>query len=218
MLIEARELYRFHHLGGEEVKALRGVDFSLAPGEFVALVGPSGSGKSTLLDCLAGLDDPDGGMVTVEGRPISRQPEAVRRKIRRGMGLMRQKGNLLPHLTVTENVLEAQSVVGRGDLSEVLQLLEEMGIAHRAGACPPALSGGERARAGLAVALAARPRILLLDEPTGEVDAATEAAIVNLLRARCAAGVGLVAATHNPALGKAASRTVGLAEGKVLHA
>ena len=115
MLIEAHELYRFHHRGGEEVRALRGVDFTLARGEFVALIGPSGSGKSTLLDCLAGLDDPDGGTVTVEGRPISRQPEPVRRRIRRGMGLMRQQGNLFSHLTVAENLAEVQQVAGQSD-------------------------------------------------------------------------------------------------------
>lgn len=217
MLIEARELYRFHHRGGEEVKALRGVDFTLDPGEFVALIGPSGSGKSTLLDCLAGLDDPDGGMVTVQGRALSRQPERIRRRVRRGMGLMRQKGNLFAHLTVAENVMEAQAVTGKPDMGAVRQILDEIGLLHRAGAYVPTLSGGERARAGLAVALAANPRILLLDEPTGEVDAATEAAILKVLAARCRGGVGLVAATHNPAFAQASDRVVGLREGKVQH-
>jgi len=217
MLIEAHELYRFHHRGGEEVRALRGVDFTLARGEFVALIGPSGSGKSTLLDCLAGLDDPDGGTVTVEGRPISRQPEPVRRRIRRGMGLMRQQGNLFSHLTVAENLAEVQQVAGQSDRGAAQHLLQEIGLSHRADAYPAALSGGERARAGLAVALAGDPRILLLDEPTGEVDAATEAAILLVLVARCRSGVGMVAATHNPALARAAGRVVGLREGKVQH-
>src|SRR4029077_20854599 len=122
------------------------------PGEMVAVVGPSGSGKSTLLNCLAGLDEPDGGFVTSAGQRISRRPEAKRSSLRaRCIGVLLQSGNLLEHLSLEGNIRAAQSLVSDGARPSVGALLAEVGLSERAGAHPPPLSGGETARAGLAV-------------------------------------------------------------------
>jgi len=216
-ILEARELYRFFHPGDEEIKALRGVDFSLNRGELVALMGPSGSGKSTLLACLAGIDEPDGGMVHAMTVSLSRKPETEKTRLRAMyFGTMMQKNNLLGHLTVLENMSLAQSVLKAPDTDKVDAILSRLGIKQRAESLPAQLSGGERARAGLAVALANAPPILLLDEPTGEVDAETEAAILIALGELATQGTGIVMATHNTAVAKYAHRIVRMRDGKIL--
>ena len=214
-LLEARELYRFYHSGDEEVKALRGVDVRIEPGEMVAFIGPSGSGKSTLLMCLAGLDEPDGGEVLVIGERMTRREEKFKTELRsRAMGIMLQTNNLFAHLNVTQNVNLAQSVFGDSDKDWVKAIVERLGIAARAYALPAELSGGERARAALAVALARKPKILVLDEPTGEVDANAEAVILNVLHEHCTKGGAVVVATHNEAVAKKASRVLPIKDGK----
>ena len=216
-VLEARSLYRFFHAGDEETLALRGVSLAVQTGELVAVVGPSGSGKSTLLACMAGLDEPDGGTVLVAGERLSRRPEPERAALRaRRIGLLFQSGNLLDHLTVLQNVALAQRVAGRPDRDRVAALLDALGLAGRAGARPAELSGGETARAGLAVALANDPSLVLADEPTGELDAGNEARVLDLLEARAAAGGAVVVATHSPAVAMAAGRTVRLEDGRVL--
>lgn len=168
MLIEARELYRFYHSGDEEVKALRGVEMKVAKGELVALIGPSGSGKSTLLLCVAGLDEPDGGEVFVEGERMTRRGELIKSRIRsRSIGTMLQTNNLFDHLTIEQNISFVQGIGGVCDLAWTKELMEHLGIVLRHAARPLELSGGERARASLAVAMARKPAILILDEPTG---------------------------------------------------
>ena len=174
--LEATELYRFYHSGDAEVVALRGVSLSLGEGELVALSGPSGSGKSTLLHLIAGLDEPDGGHVEVAGLRLSRRPENVRSAIRaRHIGVFMQSGNLVDHLTVAGNIRLQRGLAGKhdGDVP-VMKLATRFGLSAHWNALPAELSGGEAARAGLAVALAAEPAILLCDEPTAEVDAETE--------------------------------------------
>ncbi|MDT4912881.1 MAG: putative transport system ATP-binding protein, partial [Pseudonocardiales bacterium] len=175
--LDATSLHRFFHSGDEETQALRGVSIAVAPGEFVAVVGPSGSGKSTLLSCLAGLDEPDGGTVRIDGTRLTRRPEAERARLRaRLVGVLTQNGNLLSHLTIAQNIALARSLAGtakRGADSH----LDALGMAHRAYARPDTLSGGETVRAGLAVALANDPPVLLADEPTGELDSSTEAQV-----------------------------------------
>lgn len=218
-LLEAEELYRFYHRGDEEVKALRGVHLALDAGEMMALVGPSGSGKSTLLHCLAGLDEPDGGTVRVMEQTMTRRPENEKRGLRaRFMGIMRQKDNLFAHLTVAENARLAQQLAGKQNEQRMVSIFRDTGLADRTSSLPPQLSGGERARAGLAVALAAQPKVLLLDEPTGEVDAETEIAIMQLLAHYRDEGGGIVVATHNPAVAKLATETLTMKDGKVLNA
>jgi putative ABC transport system ATP-binding protein len=216
--LEAHELYRFYHAGDDETFALRGVSLQVAKGETVAVVGPSGSGKSTLLSCIAGLDDPDGGYVVVAGNRITRRPEAVRSSIRaRWIGILLQSANLLEHLSVLDNVRVARSLAGSKDRPAPRRLLEEVGLANRAGARPSMLSGGEAARAGLAVALANDPAILLADEPTGEVDGKTEAELLAMLRSRAERGCSVVVVTHSDRVAEAADRVVQLSDGRLAH-
>ena len=218
-LLTADELYRFFHRGGEEVRALRGVSLTAMAGEMIALVGPSGSGKSTLLHCLSGLDEPDGGSVCILDKHISRQPESERRRLRcLYMGILRQKDNLFPHLTVLENTSLARWLAGSPGDDARADILRRMGLDGRMDLLPPQLSGGERARAGLAVAMVNHPRLLLLDEPTGEDDADTEKAILGRLADHCAGGGCIIVATHNPALARLASRTLILRDGTIADA
>ncbi|MEV4245534.1 ABC transporter ATP-binding protein [Streptosporangium canum] len=215
VILQAEELYRFYRSGEEETRALRGVTFHAAAGEVVAVCGPSGSGKSTLLTCLAGLDDPDGGTVRVNGHRISHRPEAERAGLRaRLVGVLFQSGNLIEHLTVAANVDLAQRLAGRRDPRWRDSLLESLGLSGRAGAWPSRLSGGEAARAGLAVALANRPALLLADEPTGELDQHTEAPVLRLIRDQAAKRTAVVIASHSPAVRRLADRVVELKDGR----
>jgi putative ABC transport system ATP-binding protein len=214
--LEARELYRFFHAGDDETLALRGVSLAVAARETVAVVGPSGSGKSTLLHCLAGLDEPDGGSVRIHGERLSRRPERERARLRaRSIGILFQTANLVEHLDVTENVALAQRFARGHDRRRPRDLVASVGLAARGHGLPGQLSGGELARAGLAVALANDPRILLADEPTGELDSETAETVVDLLRARAFAGCAVVIVTHSPAVAAAADRVVELVDGRV---
>jgi putative ABC transport system ATP-binding protein len=217
-LIDARELYRFFHAGDDETFALRGVSVAVQPGEMVAVVGPSGSGKSTLLACLAGLDEPDGGHVIIAGRRITRRPEAIRAGLRaRWIGMLLQSGNLLEHLSVTQNIEAAQALAPRGPRRAAGPLLDDVGLAERASARPSTLSGGEAARAGLAVAMANDPPVLLADEPTGEVDKQAERRVLGLLRGRADEGKAVLVVTHSHDVAQAADRVVHMVDGRVSH-
>ncbi|MGI8802658.1 MAG: ABC transporter ATP-binding protein [Solirubrobacteraceae bacterium] len=216
-VLEAHNLYRFFHAGDDETLALQGVSLAVEPGELVAVTGPSGSGKSTLLACLAGLDEPDGGSVSVAGVRISRRPEEDRARIRGArIGMLFQQSNLVGHLSVSDNVTLAQRIGdgthGAGWRREVL---ERCGIEHRGSARASQLSGGELARAGLAVALANDPPVILADEPTGELDAATAARVLELLRERAGAGAGILIVTHSPEVAAGVDREIRLLDGRV---
>jgi putative ABC transport system ATP-binding protein len=214
--VEARSLYRFYRAGDEETLALQGVSLTAAPGEVVAVVGPSGSGKSTLLACLAGIDEPDGGSVTVGGDRMSHRPEPVRARMRaRTVGVLFQSANLFDHLTVEANVTLVKELAGRAGGSAAGDLLAAVGLAPRARSYPSTLSGGEVARAGLAVALANDPVVLLADEPTGELDTSAEAVVLDLLLAAAGRGVAVLVASHSPAVAAAAHRVVALSDGRV---
>ncbi len=216
--LEAVDLYRFYHVGDDETLALRGVSLQLQPGEIVAVTGPSGSGKSTLLACLAGLDEPDGGRVRIGGEVMSRRSEAQRAELRRRrVGMLFQTGNLLDHLNVEQNVVLTQRLAGRVDSGRVADVLTAVGLADRAGAIPSTLSGGEMARAGLAVALANDPMVILADEPTGELDEVSAARIMTLLRNRADAGAAVLIVTHNAGVAAAADREVMLLDGKLVR-
>lgn len=217
--LEAIDIYRFFHTRESETLALRGVSLRLDAGEMVALMGPSGSGKSTLPSCLAGLDEPDGGHVELLGERLSRRPEAERARRRAAnIGILMQSGNLFPSLSVTDNVRLVMLLAGNVDSKRADVLLSGVGIADRRESRPGQLSGGELARAGLAVALAAAPRVLLADEPTGEVDAITERSILDILSKQCRAGVAVLVATHSPALAASANRIVRLQDGRIIDA
>jgi putative ABC transport system ATP-binding protein len=221
-VLTAHELYRFYHMGDEETAALRGVSLTVHRGEMVAVVGPSGSGKSTLMACLAGLDEPDGGHVAVAGARLTRRPESHRATLRaHHIGVLLQSGNLIEHLTVAGNIALAQSLAGAAAGSRrdtPAELLAGVGLGARGGARPSTLSGGEAARAGLAVALANDPEILLADEPTGEVDTANEERVLELLRRRVDAGRAVVVATHSTRVAEASQRIVRIVDGRIADA
>ncbi|MCW2565738.1 MAG: putative transport system ATP-binding protein [Mycobacterium sp.] len=213
--VEARSLYRFYRAGDEETLALQGVSLTVRSGEFVAVAGPSGSGKSTLLACLAGMDNPDGGSVRIAGERISHRPEPEQARIRGcHIGMLFQDSNLFDHLTVAENVAIVRALLGRTHI-ESFDVLGQLDLSDRASAYPGQLSGGELARAGLAVALANAPTALLADEPTGELDTVTEALVLGLLSEAAARGTAIVVASHSPAIAAAAARVVRLDDGRV---
>ncbi|MBO0653712.1 ATP-binding cassette domain-containing protein [Streptomyces triculaminicus] len=216
-VLSAYSMYRFFRAGEEETFALQGVGLEVERGETVAVTGPSGSGKTTLLNCLAGLDEPDGGTVHVAGERISHRTERERSAVRaRHIGVLFQSGNLLDHLTVRDNIALVQRLAPGSARTRVppQELLERVGIAQRAGSLPGRLSGGEAARAGLAVALANAPDLLLADEPTGEVDGETERRLLALLGERAAAGAAVVVVTHSRAVAGAADRVLRLRDGR----
>ena len=214
--LEAHELYRFFHIGDDETAALRGVSLHVSMGEIVALLGPSGSGKSTLLSCLTGLDEPDGGHVEVAGRRLTRRSETERTRIRAAnFGILPQSGNLFGHLNVEQNLRLQMQLAGKPNESQIGALLESVDLLHRARAFPTQLSGGETARAGLAVALAADPPILVADEPTAEVDRDTELRLIAHFEARRQAGLATLLATHSQALAYNADRIIGLKDGRI---
>ncbi|MGI8522777.1 MAG: ABC transporter ATP-binding protein [Nocardioides sp.] len=219
-VLHVDRLYRFFRAGDEEVLALQGVSFDLHAGETVAVVGPSGSGKSTLLSCVTGLDEPSGGSVWLDGVRLSHRSEAVRARMRgAAIGLLAQQRNLVPHLTVLGNVALAQRL-GAGRRRATVpaapaarEVLDQVGIGDRWHAYPEQLSGGEGARAGLAVALANGPRVIVADEPTGELDETTEQVVLDLLRRSAAAGSAVLVASHSAAVRRSADRELVLENG-----
>lgn len=217
-ILEAIDLYRFYHTGEEETLALRGVSIHVDAGELVAVMGPSGSGKSTLLACLAGLDEPDGGFVKLLGERLTRRPEIERAAVRaKNIGIMMQSGNLFDHLTVAENIRLQMQLAKRRDEQRLSELLDLVGLSAYRAARPVQLSGGEAARVALAIALANEPKLLLADEPTGEVDAETEQMIINLLKNFRDNGGAAILATHSEILASCANRLVRLLDGRVIE-
>jgi putative ABC transport system ATP-binding protein len=215
MSLRADNLYRFYRAGDEETLAVQGVSLEIVPGEVVALCGPSGSGKSTLMACLAGTDEPSGGTVWVDGTRMSGRTEAVRAALRgRHIGTMAQAGNLLPHLTMIDNLRLARRI--GGGTGSIDDLLADLGVAERSRAWPHELSGGELARASLAVALVNHPSVLLADEPTGELDEATEARLLTLVRERAGSGCAVLIASHSPAVRRVADRVLLLDDGRLV--
>ena len=216
-VLAVREIYRFYRSAGEETLALRGVSFGVDAGETVAVVGPSGSGKSTLLACLAGLDEPAGGSVTVAGQLLTHRPETERAQRRAAsIGVLLQSGNLLDHLSVRDNVaLVLRDRNHRAARRAAAEGLAAVGLAGRARALPRQLSGGEAARAGLAVAMANDPPVLLADEPTGELDGETEHRVLDLLTERAARGTAVIVVTHSPQVIAIADRVLTLQDGNL---
>jgi putative ABC transport system ATP-binding protein len=215
--LEAESLSRFFHVGDDETLALQGVSLTVGAGEVVAVTGPSGSGKSTLLACLAGLDEPDGGMVRVGGERLSRRPEECRARLRaRAIGMLFQQANLVAHLSIEDNIALAERLAGGGTAAAWRgEVLERCGLTARAHARPRQLSGGELARAGLAVALANDPPVVLADEPTGELDETTARRVLGLLRDRAADGSAVLVVTHSPEVAASADREIRLRDGRV---
>jgi putative ABC transport system ATP-binding protein len=215
--IRCRALRKVYE-GPLPVVALDGIDLDVAPGEFVAVVGPSGCGKSTLLHLLAAIDRPTSGEVVVGGRDLAALPESERTLYRRrDVGLVFQFFNLLPHLDVAENVELPRRLDGRPDAAErARELLARVGLAHRAAAHPYELSGGEMQRVAIARALVTGARLLLADEPTGNLDSRNgEQVLDRLEEVRRERGVTLVLATHSDGAARRADRVVELRDGRL---
>jgi ABC-type lipoprotein export system ATPase subunit len=214
-------LVRIYRTEGVEVIALQGLDLLVGEGEMVALVGASGSGKSTLLNILAGLDVPTAGVARVAGADLLDISGRERLRFRRELVgfVWQQTGrNLLPYLSAAENVEMPMRFAGRGRKERrerAAYLLDLMGVGHRAGARPAEMSGGEQQRTAIAVAVANQPKIILADEPTGELDTATGAEVFGALRrANRELGVTTVIVTHDPDVAGNVDRTVGIRDGR----
>jgi len=202
------------------VAILRGVDFTVAPGERVAVVGPSGCGKSSLIAVAAGLERPTRGQVRLLGEDLGPLSEDRRARLRRGrVSLVFQSFHLLPNMTAEENVSTPMEIAGtRGAGAIARDWLEKVGLAARMRHYPHQLSGGEQQRVALARALAPRPELLFADEPTGNLDAANAAAVADLMFDLVArAGAALVLVTHDPALAARADRRARMFDGRMLH-
>jgi putative ABC transport system ATP-binding protein len=207
--------------GAREVIAVREVDLTIERGEFVAIAGPSGSGKTTLLQLLGGLDRPTAGEIRFEGRDLATLTEAELTRLRLGgIGFVFQQFNLIPTLSAARNIELALAPTGvRSDEREgaVDTLLSSVGLRPRGDHLPSQLSGGEQQRVAIARALANRPRVLLADEPTGNLDTATGEEIVALLRSLSAeSGQTIVLITHDPVVARQASRIVRMRDGQVV--
>ncbi|MCC7283135.1 MAG: ATP-binding cassette domain-containing protein [Acetobacteraceae bacterium] len=201
------------------VNILRGIDLAVGAGEQVGLVGPSGSGKTSLMMLIAGLERATGGSIAAAGRELTGLDEDALAEFRRDhMGIVFQSFHLLPAMTALENVAVPLELAGREDaFAEAAAMLGRVGLAHRTTHYPAQLSGGEQQRVALARAIAPRPRILLADEPTGNLDGATGAQVMDLLFGLAAdSGATLILITHDPRLAGRCGRQVALADGRIV--
>jgi putative ABC transport system ATP-binding protein len=217
-IVQARRLRKVYR-GANEVEALRGIDLEVERGEMVAIVGPSGSGKTTLLNCLSGLDGFDGGQVVVDGQDLSTMTDRARTAYRsKNMGFVFQAFNLLPVLSAVENVeipLLLQNLSSRDSRRRALEMLETLGLAHRANHRPDQLSGGEQQRVAVARALVHKPAVVWADEPTGNLDSEVTNVIVELLVRMNQTGQTIVLVTHNPQVAERAARKVRMRDGRI---
>jgi putative ABC transport system ATP-binding protein len=218
IVIEARGLKRYYRRGSEIVKALDGVDLTIRAGEIVSILGPSGSGKTTLINLLSCLDAPTSGDLLVLGKSVAGLSEEKLVEVRRGViGFVFQQFALLPTLTVIENVeLPLTFLERRIDRARTLAILQTVGLEDRAAHLPHELSGGQMQRVAIARALIADPKILVADEPTGNLDTKTGQSIIELFqRLAHEQGLAILLTTHNPAFGRAADRTITLTDGRL---
>jgi len=220
-LIQARQLAKTYRLGQVDVAALRGVDVDVGAGEFIAITGPSGSGKSTLMHILGCLDTPTSGTYHLDGEDVSGLSGKRLAQVRnRKVGFVFQTFNLMPRLTVEENValpLKYRGGVPRGERrARALRLLERLGLAPRVGHRPDELSGGERQRVAIARALVGEPAILMADEPTGNLDSASGAEVMETFKELHGAGHTIVLVTHDPNVAARAERVIHMSDGRVV--
>jgi putative ABC transport system ATP-binding protein len=216
-VVSFENVERTYVRGDERVHALLGATFHVWPGECMAFIGPSGCGKSTLLNLVAGVDVADSGRVLVCGRDLSRAGERVLVRLRReAIGVVFQAFHLMPNLSVEENVALPLALAGRLDRERVRTLLERVGLAERARHFPSELSGGEQQRAAIARALVHRPRVLVADEPTGNLDSANGEKILALLdELRREEGAAVLLATHDRAVAARADRVLAMRDGRI---
>ena len=219
IVLQARNLSKDYPMNGETVHALRGVSLEVRSGEYVAVAGPSGSGKSTLLQLLGGIDIPSAGTVEIMGTRLESLSDRELTRLRlTQLGFIFQRFHLLPVLTARENVelpMAEAGVSGRERRVRAVELLAYVGVEHRAGHRATQLSGGEMQRVAIARALANRPALLLADEPTGELDAATGEEILALFRRLNADGTTLVVVTHDDRLAAQSGRILHMLDGRI---
>ena len=218
MLLELKDITKSFSGVDGDVEVLRGVSLGLDAGETLALTGESGSGKSTILHISAGLEVPDGGSIHLEGVEINELSEAERANLRRSeVGIVFQQFNLIPSLTVEANIGFQASLAGRRDKTFESELVEELGLADQLKKYPESLSGGQQQRVAIARALAVRPKLLLADEPTGNLDESTASAVLTaMLDLVGRTGAALMVVTHSAALAEKMDRRVRLKGGVLL--
>lgn len=218
-ILETEDLVKYYGEGENQVRAIDHTSMQVQHGEFVAVVGPSGSGKSTLLHMLGGLDRPDSGKVYIEGRDIfDLKDEQLAVFRRRKIGFIFQDYNLMPALNVWENIVLPIGLDGKKVKKDfVLDIVKSIGMEERLHAMPNQLSGGQKQRVAIARALAARPAIILADEPTGNLDSHTEMEVISILK-NCVSKYGqtLVMITHDETIAQMADRVIVIADGKVV--
>ena len=210
-IVQIRDLHKTYHEGDRSLQVLHGVNLDISAGEFIAVLGASGSGKSTLLNLLSGIDSPDSGHILIDGRDITPFSDRQLTLFRRDhIGIVFQFFNLIPTLTVRENVTLPQELSGAGRAASEARadaLLEQVGLGDRGATFPDKLSGGEQQRVAIARALLHEPKLVLADEPTGNLDDDTGAAVIHLLlRLTREAGKTLVMATHSAEIARQADR------------
>ena len=218
-IVETKNLKKYYEMGNNTVKALDGVDFCVKEHEFVAIIGKSGSGKSTLLHMLGGLDIPTSGEVVVDGKALlglKKEQLAIFR--RRNIGFIFQNYNLVPDLSVYENVILPVELDGRHvDREYVKEILELLGLSEKKDALPGNLAGGQQQRAAIARALAAKPAIILADEPTGNLDSATSHDVLGLLKMAAKQFCQtLILITHDRDIAQLADRIVHIEDGRIV--
>ncbi len=219
ILIEASGLKRYYQRGSETVKALDGVDIQIHAGEIVSILGPSGCGKTTLVNLLSCLDAPTAGKLTVDGKSVDGLTEDQLVEVRRGtLGFVFQNFSLLPTLTVTENIELPLMFLGlKPNPSQTANILAAVGLTDRATHLPRELSGGQMQRVAIARALISNPKILVADEPTGNLDKATGESIMALFqRLSAEEGLAILLTTHNTAFGALADRAITLEDGRIV--
>ena len=218
-ILETKDLRKVYGSGDTEVRALDGVDLTVEKGEFVAVVGTSGSGKSTLLHMLGGLDRPTGGTVTVDGKELSAmRDEELTIFRRRKIGFVFQNYNLVPVLNVYENIVLPIQLDGNApDKAYVERIIETLGLEAKLQNLPNNLSGGQQQRVAIARALAAKPAIILADEPTGNLDSATRLDVMGLLKVTAQKfSQTIVMITHNEELAQMADRIIRIEDGRIV--
>ncbi len=218
-ILQTQDLRKYYGSGDTQVKALDGVDLAVEQGEFVAIVGTSGSGKSTLLHMLGGLDRPTSGTVTVDGQEIfSLKEEALTIFRRRKIGFVFQSYNLVPVLSVWENIILPIQLDGRAvDQAFVREVVATLGLEKKLQNLPNQLSGGQQQRVAIARALAAKPAILLADEPTGNLDSKTSQDVLGLMKVTGQKfGQTMVMITHNEEIAQMADRIVRIEDGRIV--
>ncbi len=218
-IVSARSVHKTYRTGDVVVPALRGVDLEILTGEFLTIIGPSGNGKSTLLNCLSGIDDIDSGEVVIDGLSIHELSDKKRTAHRAArMGFVFQSFNLIPVLSAVENVelpLLASGTKPAVARQQSMELLARVGLDDRGQHRPGELSGGEQQRVAVARALVTEPAVIWADEPTGNLDSATAAAVIDLFREVNASGQTVVVVTHDPTISAGADRVIEVRDGLI---